>query len=74
MWDFWHKVGASLSAGVIGLSASVLESGTSNYVLDPQGPQVGCWWRTRDLQSYQLSRLSPLLHLSVVTPVMPLYL
>jgi hypothetical protein len=33
---------ASLSAGVIGLSASVLESGTRNYLMEPKATSRSC--------------------------------
>lgn len=44
---FLAKSGASLSAGVIGLSASVLESFTRNYVLEPKVARR-LLWRMRD--------------------------
>jgi hypothetical protein len=68
---FLAKSVASLSAGVIGLSASVLESFTRNYVLGPKAASRSLR-RVRD-QSYP-SRLSPLLCLSVLTPGTPLHL
>jgi hypothetical protein len=33
---------ASLSAGVIGLSANVLESGTKNYLMEPKAASRSC--------------------------------